>query len=534
LLLLCAAWCLAERQVPGVTPISLAVLGYAIWAVASNALASPAYTPAAAFHAAFLVGGFAIGRALDDQTRESVFRTLATGAAILAAWALWQLASGAENRGRAHFETPNTLATVLNLALVPALYLIAAGVRRAALVALAVVLAAGIAATLSRGGFLALAFGLLAASMLARRARIALDSRGVATAVLVLAAGWALAAAAPLAGQWLPAGSGGGAPAAAHDLIGATGASYASRSELYGLAASGLEGHWGLGIGYLGFNALLEAGRQAVPSYGTENVTYFAHNDYLQTLVELGLPGLAIFVSMIGLPFWLAWRGGLRASSEPRVLVAALAALATMATHAAVDFPFYVPLPLLLFGLVLGASERMLAPAQAIAPRWRTPPARIAGMLIGAGLAVLLLPPVAAEAAAAYGNRKWQASDGQAAAYWFEVARRFQPRDWRYHWYVGQFWLAQTASNRDPVAARLADEAFAAGFAANPREPRNLLGRIATQRQFGTLLAAPADAATMREWADTAVGLAPLNARAKKERDLVLEHLARRPGGAAK
>ena len=534
MLLVCASGRQRERATPGITFLSVAVAGYTFWVVVSNALTSPAYTAAAPFHAAFLVGGFALGRGLDRQGRQSTYMVLAAGAALLAVWALWQLGTGVETRGLAHFETPNTLATVLNLVLAPALVLIASGVRSAFLVALAVVLAAGVAATLSRGGFLALAFGLLAASMLARRARIALDSRGVATAVLVLAAGWALAAAAPLAGQWLPAGSGGGAPAAAHDLIGATGASYASRSELYGLAASGLEGHWGLGIGYLGFNALLEAGRQAVPSYGTENVTYFAHNDYLQTLVELGLPGLAIFVSMIGLPFWLAWRGGLRASSEPRVLVAALAALATMATHAAVDFPFYVPLPLLLFGLVLGASERMLAPAQAIAPRWRTPPARIAGMLIGAGLAVLLLPPVAAEAAAAYGNRKWQASDGQAAAYWFEVARRFQPRDWRYHWYVGQFWLAQTASNRDPVAARLADEAFAAGFAANPREPRNLLGRIATQRQFGTLLAAPADAATMREWADTAVGLAPLNARAKKERDLVLEHLARRPGGAAK
>jgi hypothetical protein len=307
-----------------------------------------------------------------------------------------------------------------------------------------------------------------------------------------------------------------------------------SRLELYALAASGLEGRFGLGIGYLGFNALLEAGRLAVPSYGADGVTYFAHNDYLQTLVELGLPGLAALLAMVLLPFAMALRRGLRDLGDPRALVAALAAIATMTVHAAVDFPFYVPVCLLMFGLALGAADRILAPEDSIRKRWHAGPARLAGIVIAAMTGLLLVPPVAAEAAAGVAQRKWLSADAQAAAYWFEVARRLEPRDWRYHWYAGQFWLAQVALNGNPVAARQADDAFAAGFAANPHEPRNLIGRIATHRRFGALVGTPAGPEALRGWMDRALTLAPLNAQALTEQAALLGHLRRLDGRGAK
>jgi regulator of sirC expression with transglutaminase-like and TPR domain len=131
--------------------------------------------------------------------------------------------------------------------------------------------------------------------------------------------------------------------------------------------------------------------------------------------------------------------------------------------------------------------------------------------------------PVAAEAAAGYAHRQWRAAQGEKAAYWFEVARRIEPRDWRYHWYAGQFWFTQASLSRKSAAARLADEAFSQGYEANPREFRNLLGRIDVHRELRELLDKPADVATLWRWTDRAVELAPSDPRTLMEHALVLK-----------
>jgi hypothetical protein len=518
-LLAAGAWCSGEARVPGATAIALAVWGYALWLVMTNAFANPGYTAAAPFHAAFLAAGFAIGRRLDGDTRIELMTGLAAGAVALSLWGLWQVAAGEASRAHAHFETPATLATVLNLALAPALVMLAWGQSRWLWGALGAVLAAGLAATLSRGGLLALACGLLVTLVIARRQGWRLEPRGAFAAGIALAAGWAIAALAPEFVRLLPAEPGSASAPLAHSMLGAEAReSSVGRLELYALALGALEGRFLAGIGYLGFNAVLEAGRHAVPSYGADGVTYFAHNDYLQTFVELGVPGLAALAAMALLPVLILHRREQGERHRRLIPLAMLSALATMAAHAAVDFPFYVPLCLLLFGLALGALDRVLAPEGALQPRWQTPRARLTGIGIATVVAVLLVPPVAAEAAAGKANREWRAGQGESAAYWFEVARRIERRDWRYHWYAGQFWLAQAASGGKPEAARLAEASFAAGAAANPRDVNNLLGRIATHRRFAGLLEQPADAGTLRGWVERAAALAPLNPQVLAEK----------------
>jgi hypothetical protein len=98
------------------------------------------------------------------------------------------------------------------------------------------------------------------------------------------------------------------------------------------------------------------------------------------------------------------------------------------------------------------------------------------------------------------------------------MARRIEPRDWRYHWYAGQFWFATARSNRNATAAQQADESFASGFAANPREVANLTGRIITQRHLRAFLPAPVPSDTLFQWADKAVKLAPRDHAALAER----------------
>lgn len=483
--------------------LSFAVFCYALALVMNNVFLSPVYTSAAPFHAAFLVAGSVIGLRSDEDALGALGRLLAIGAGLLAAWGLWQVSGGGASRATAHFETPTTLAAVINFALLFVLVHLAVSAPRWPWIALGVLLAAGLASTVSRGGMLALLAGLLVAAVAARRTGLALPRRGVAMVVLVLAAGGTLA----MAVNALPSVAGPSNPTL-HQPYG-EGANYSSvsRLELYALAAEGIRVRWVSGTGYLGFRALLDANREAVPTFKGGD-TYFVHNDYLQTLLELGIAGFITFIGMLLLPLVQGLRRASKADDNP-LAVAMLATISAMAMLAMVDFPFYVPICLLLFGFAVGVLDRRLGGTIRIGIPVVPALRRLGAIAMGATAAFLLGPPLIADLAATHAHRAWRQADGQAAAYWFEVARRFEPRDWRYHWYAGQFWYVQAAQNGNPTAARLADEAFAAGMAANPVEVGNHLGRVATHRQFADLLPSPVTADVLRAWVAQAASVAP-------------------------
>lgn len=289
------------------------------------------------------------------------------------------------------------------------------------------------------------------------------------------------------------------------------------------------------GYGYLGFYYLMEMGRADIATYAA-GMTYFVHNDYLQVFLELGVPGLVLLLSIVLWPLAKAWQVAPRASSgEDRITLVALAAmLASMAVHATVDYPFYVPVCLLIYGIGLGMLDSLLL-ARGWTRSWRLSLERAPASLGRAAraaavtlMAFVLVMPVAAEAAAAYAHKSWRDGRGQDAAYWFGIARTLQPRDWRYHWYEGQFWFAQAAQQRKPGPAALADKAFAAGVAANPREPRNLVGRLSTQLELTPLLEAPVDASTLMAWANRVMEQAPNDPSARKVRAAVVARLQAR------
>ena len=502
----------------GATPIALALWSFAGWTVC-NDLVNGAYTAAAVYHPALMVGGFFLVRGLDADARQKSLHAVLAGAALLALWALAQAVSG-EGRGHACFETPNTLAAVINLLLAPMLFHVSRGEKRRSLLVLAVLMSAGLAATLSRGGMIALAGGLVATLLMFRAGPRGEDARRL-LGVLVFGAAIGLAALEAPAWVGKPASSAGQAP---QEVTATLNPSVGSRLELYRLALSAAGEHPWLGAGYLSFHALLGTRRAEVPSYPPGDDTYFVHEDYLQTLLELGLPGLGALMAMIAVPFWRAKRA---AQSVPAV-AAPLAGIATMAVHGLGDFPFYVPICLLLFGALLGEIDTRLAGAGQLSARPRTRLARLAGLAGAMPALVLVLAPPSAELAAKHGDRAWRAGDLQAAGYGFELARRLQPADWRYHWYAGQFWYSQAQSG-NAAAAPLADKAFAAAVRANPAQPRPLLARVATQMRFGRALDEAVGAATLRAWADRALALAPLDPAVRRQHEAALARLTRKP-----
>lgn len=509
--------CDSERRATAVTPLAVASWLYAGWAIV-NDLLNVAYTPAGILQPAFLVVGFTLGRTAGEAIRHRISRVLLSGTAIFAIWALWQSAIG-EGRGHAYFETPNTLATLLNLTLAPALFMIAHGRGRGWISVFAIVASAGLVATLSRGGFISLAAGLLGTTLFfgVRPQRV-----GLAYLCAVLVCGTLIGASALSAPRWLAA-DGSSTPVQLSDVAATFGKSATSRVELYRLALSNLGDAPWLGTGYLAFQSLLESHRAEVPSYDAENITYFVHDDYLQTLMELGIPGALFLVALVLLPFWETKRA--RATGEERLhLFAALAGLATMAIHAFGDFPFYVPICLLVFGLLLGEVDSRVAPEAAKPIIWRRPATRLSAFALALLLAFLYVRPPLAELAAWYGDYSWREGKSERAAYGLELARRLQPRDWRYDWYAGQFWYAQALAG-NVRAANLADGAFAAAVTRNPHEPRPLLARLATQMRFAASLEHPQPPAVLRSWADEALALAPLNPGVRRDYAAALEQL---------
>ncbi len=517
LALFASAWAGGVRASTS-SPLAAGPLLFSLWIACHTLLISPAYTPAGLFHPLLLVAAFAAFQRFDALAEQrAAVAALALGG-ILAAWGLAQIGPFGVARAHALFETPATYAAVINLMLVPLLALVL--VRQSGaplpLLALGSMLAATSFAAASRGGMLALAAGLGVAALLAWHSAL-MRRRGLFALLCVVTAGWILAGGLRL----LPAVT--GAREATPGLE-AQSESSLSRLELYELSWRAWQERPQSGTGYLTFRHVLERDRADVPSYGETSETWFVHNDYLQTLQELGPLGLAGLLVLTGWPILLAYRRLPKMSAEDRpVALAAASGLAATACHALVDFPFYVPACLILYGALLGILERrvVVAPVDVRKPADPGPSRRAmrTGIIVLAG--VLLARPIAAEISAEWGLRRHAVGETQAAAFWLGAAKRLDPADWRYHWYAGNLWedVATAAGSRD--AARLASEAYAAGFKANALEVRNLLGLMRVHRQLGTLLDSPADPATRAAWLAKAEALAPLDAGVRRERRLL-------------
>lgn len=96
---------------------------------------------------------------------------------------------------------------------------------------------------------------------------------------------------------------------------------------------------------YIGWD---EAARASARRTGARDLQFagpqqFAHNDYLQALVERGVAGIVTTVFVLATPV-LLWRGSRRAAPEARaVLAGAAGAVAAFAAVACLDFPFERP-----------------------------------------------------------------------------------------------------------------------------------------------------------------------------------------------
>jgi O-antigen ligase len=102
----------------------------------------------------------------------------------------------------------------------------------------------------------------------------------------------------------------------------------------------------------------------------------YAHDEYLQTLVELGAIGLALLLALLGAAALVVLRrpdGG----GYPAAAAGAVAALGALAVHSAFDFVWHVPvIPLTaaaLLGLVCAPMRESARPSTRSIRRERIP-----------------------------------------------------------------------------------------------------------------------------------------------------------------
>lgn len=256
-----------------------------------------------------------------------VLAAAVAGAVVAAVGGLHSLFAAGQPRATGPLEDPNDLAYFL----VAALPLLVAMPNRgraatAALACAATVLAAGAAATFSRGGALALTAA--AGWLLARRALPPRALLAAGTALAVLGLGAALVAGPAL-------------DRALREKTHIASTNVDTRELRWQAAVRMVAEHPVLGVGPGGFRAGYPA---ASHNAEVDEQTPVAHNMYLEVAAELGLPGFALFAGLLVLTAVTSERV-LRTTADPRPVVAVQASLIAVAVASTfLSQQYYLPL----------------------------------------------------------------------------------------------------------------------------------------------------------------------------------------------
>lgn len=512
LCLLIALLSLQQRQF-ALSWISLALAGFCGLLLVNTLYLNPVYHADGIYFPATLLLAFLAASRYADWLAQTGFKIFCAFIALIAVWALVQWLAGwgfldeKSARSVALFVTPNTLATVLNLGLLPILgfYLLGCGGRSVYMLVL--LLFAALLATQSRGGYLGLLAGILflvsfvgQASVIAQLQRY----RKIAVGFIAVFGFFKFYA-------WL------GLADWSLDNVAAT-LSHGDSSfrwEIYQAAWAGLAEHPWLGIGYHNFRYYFEAHKV---SPFLDSTLLFVHNDYLQFALETGLPGLGLFLLLIAVVYGQLIKLRRQAMVEQRLpLILSAAAITSMLVHALVDFPFYITVLQAVFGAYLGVINRCIINMGA--RQWLLPKMPEQGFLglspgfinnmPAVGLMVWLGLPAFADVSAGYGLARLQHDDAQHGLYGYAVARTLQPRNADYYRQEGLIWKEQGVALAKLEWLEKSVAAFDRGIEVNPYGTRNLLTKIALYREHGTLFKQPASHQDIMTWINQAKSLRP-------------------------
>ena len=293
------------------------------------------------------------------------------------------------------------------------------------------------------------------------------------------------------------------------------------RFELYNIAWQQIKQHPFVGYGLHTYQYFQIRDQQA-PFIGS--ITRFAHNDYLQLWMETGLFGLILFISIpiiIIVLLVLIWQ---RLSAQDKVVMLALVAgLVGFHVHASVDFLFYTPFLLMMYGFCLGYLNQLfnkysqdLFHYELALPQIMLRP-MIAKSLIGFVVVAYLSQPVVAQLAFEQANRYKKQLNIKSALSAYELARRFAPYEPSYYLVEGDIWFNAAKATGKSEPAQRADRLFEKGVLANPYRVENLFWRAILHRDMPELLPHPVAMEKVSSWLQTVLFWLPHNQKAQAE-----------------
>jgi O-antigen ligase len=493
--------------------ISAALVVFCLLQLTNALYLNPSYYAGGIYFPSTLLITFLVASCRPIWLIQTGFKIFCALIALIAVWAFVQWLTGwgfigeKSARALALFSGTNTLATTLNLGLMPVLgfYLLGRGGR--GVYGLAMLLFAALLTTQSRGGYLGLLSGILFLMAFVGQAAIVAQwqrYRVVAVGFLGVLVFFKLYA-------WL------GLSSWSIDSVFATlryGDS-SNRWEIYQVAWNGLVEHLWLGIGYYNFGYYFEAHK--VPPFLDRRII-FVHNDYLEFALETGLLGLGLFLLLIVAVYGQLFKFRQRAMQEQRLpLILSATAITSMLAHALVDYPFYIPVLMAVFGAYLGIINNQLIDMGAT--YWRLPKMPAQALLglrssfmnntLLTGVLVWLGLPVFASIFADYGLYRLQHIDAQRGLYWHGVARILQPRTASYYQREGVIWRSLGITQTRPDLLEKSNAIFSKGVEVNPFEVNNLLEKIALHRKYGVMLKQPASHQDIMTWINHAKNLQP-------------------------
>ena len=468
--------------------LSGSVLGLCVWLVLHSLLIAPVFKPAAIFAAWFLGVSFLIAtrsRASDRVNLGKVVAGIVVGLAIWGSMQHW-LGIGVVHPegGRAHawLESPNTLASVINVALLPMMYAYLRCARPGVLLLVAVLLL-GLIATQSRGGWLAWVVGLFVMAFLMWRSHITVRPVAIWSLVMVLFLGVTtmLLPVQRLTGATIPQSS--VERIAAAVVHGDT----ARRTDLYEIARRQIMDEPWIGQGYLSFRGSYRRSGQVL--FGPEG-THYVHNDYLQIWLETGVLGLVALLGIGVAGVLQLWRTTSRAEAAGAASACWLGgALASVAAHAITDFPLYTPVMLVLVGLGLGGLQSSPTSDDSVEiPHTFNQGALRLHVVLGALFSAWLFLPAAASTSAAIAYKALSRGEVERALDWYTVARVSALYNAYYYWTLGVVWSNAAVANQSREAAIRADQLFAQGAMVDPNDELNPAQRLKLHRDHAGLL----------------------------------------------
>jgi len=450
------------------------------------------------FWVGVLPGSFLIAWLVPDRQGflERTLFLLKLGGIVLAVAALWQLlVLGDDPAGT--FRTRNSLATLLNMLafLLLADVLRASGPQRGRAATGLFILLVTVGVIQSRGAWLGLAIGLILLLIIDLRRdslrRWRLPAAVFAAAFLVALA---ISASHPVSGTDVlaRAASLGNVPDAGY-----------TRFLIW-------EPAWRLFLQHPWLGTGIGTYFMVIPPWldpADTSAHFYVHNDYLQLLVETGIPGLVAFLLIMLSALRLAYTGlSHRTRQDPvrRELAATLAALVSLAVHSLFTFNLYIVPGTMLAGLLLarlhalasGYTGRVIQPLKAL----RSPLFRVLLVIIVLFSAWHFGRLALGEQALDEGRRLAADARLEEAHARFQQAQRLLP-EMDSPWYTDADLLRRSAEalhDRPDLARALLAEArqtIDVALERNPWRPQShdILARI-------LLLQDPADPAAEKAW----------------------------------